>query len=212
MLKRHKITGHVQWDIYNILRDAFCPYRKIEISTPAITQAELIKNMQFDQFIKIEGTDAKKNTIIITLLNRNEKDSNEIVTITDKFRLFINNVKKDNAKILIISPCGFQTHVINYIIDNELTNTVYRYHYDNFKIVIPLCPGSSEMRILSSEESDKVIKRYNLDTKDMKKIFTYDPQVIWLGAVHGDIIWINRYNPISGYSSDIRRVIKAEIM
>jgi DNA-directed RNA polymerase subunit H len=211
-LKQYKSTGHVQWDVYNIVRDAFCPYRGIKIKTPTLTHADLIKNMQFDMYVKIVGETSKGNKIVITILARNEKGVNEIATMTDKFRLFINSIKEQESEIIIISPCKFQTHVLNFISDNGLTKRIHRYNYDHFKVVVPLGPYCSPHRILSSEEAQKQIDLHKLDQKEMKKILSSDPQIIWLGAQPGDIIWIDRINPLSGLSSDIRRVIRGEIL
>jgi DNA-directed RNA polymerase subunit H (RpoH/RPB5) len=209
-LKPYKTSGCVAWDVYNIVRDAFCPYRGIKVMTPAINQNDLIKNMQFDMYIKIIGEKDDKK-IVIAILGRNEKGVNEIVAITEKFRLFLNNIKEQDSEIILISPVKFQTHVLNYIAEHGLNKRIYRYDYDNFKIVVPLGPGCGQWRILSPDEAKKQIEIHNLDQKEMKKVYTYDAQIIWLGAQPGDIVWINRFNPLSGRSSDIRRVVKGEL-
>lgn len=208
-LKQICSTGHVQWDVYNIVRDAFCPFRGITVKTAAINHTELIKNMQFDMYVKIVG-EKNGEKIVIAILGRNEKNSNDIATTTEKFRLFINSIKEQESKIILVSPCKFQTHVLNFISEQSLNKRISRYSYDHFKIVVPLGPYCSPHRILSVEESAKQIEIHRLDQKEMKKIYTYDPQIVWLGAQPGDIIWIDRLNPLSGRSADIRRVARGE--
>ncbi len=208
-LKPYKNTGHVQWDIYNILRNAFCPYRGIKVITPEISQTELIKNLQFDLYVKVVGL-LKGKKIVIAILGRNDKNSNEIASITEKFRLFINSIKEQDADIIIVSPCKFQTHVLNYISEQGLTKKISRYSYDHFKVVVPLGPYCSKHTILSHDEAQLIIDVHRIDPKEMKKIFTYDPQIVWLGAQPNDIILIERFNPLSGISTDLRKVVKAE--
>jgi DNA-directed RNA polymerase subunit H (RpoH/RPB5) len=210
-------TGHVQQDVYNIVREAFCPYRGIQVKTPEITHSQLIKDMQFDMYVKIVGEHTLKDNgketkekLVIAILGRDEKEGNPIATTTEKFRLFINSVKEQDAKIIIISPCRFATHVLNYIHDNALAKRIQRCTYDHFKVVVPLGPGCSEHRVATVEEVKKFLDLHKLDTKEMKRIYTYDPQCIWLGAQPGDYILIDRLNPLTGRSTDIRRVVRGE--
>ena len=212
LLKPYKSTGHVQWDIYNIVRDQFCQYRDIVVKTAVLTHLELIKNMQFDMYVKIVGERAadKGGKIIIAILGRNENGVNEIATTTEKFRLFINSVKEQDAEIILISPCKFQTHVLSFINDQKLARRISRYSYDHMKVVVPLGPGCSEHYIMSTSEARAQIEIHRIEQKEMKKIYTYDPQIVWLGAQPGDVIWIDRINPLTGRSADIRRVIKGE--
>lgn len=208
-LKRIPSTGHVQWDVYNIVRDAFCPYRGIRVKTPVINHGDLIKNMQFDMYVKIVGEKGDKK-IVIAILGRNEKGTNDIATVTEKFRLFINSIKEHDADIILISPCQFQTHVLNFIAEQKLDRRISRYSYDHFKVVVPLGPYCSRHIVLSPTEAKEQIDLHRINSKEMKKIYTYDPQIVWLGAQPGDIIWIDRLNPLSGKSGDLRRVVRGE--
>lgn len=206
-------TGHVQQDVYTIVRKAYCPYRGITVKTPEISHNQLIKDMQFDMYVKIVGEygpEEKREKIVIAILGRDEKESNPIATTTEKFRLFINSVKEHDAKIIIISPCRFATHVINYIHENALAKRIQSCTYDHFKVVVPLGPGCQEHRIATAEEIKKFLALHKIDTKEMKRIYTYDPQCIWLGAQPGDFVIINRLNPLTGRSTDLRRVVRGE--
>jgi DNA-directed RNA polymerase subunit H (RpoH/RPB5) len=211
LLKPIQATGHVQWDIYNIVRKAFCPYRAIEVTTPPITQAELIKNMQFDMYVKIVGKVTRTGAkIVIAILGRNENGSNDIAVTTEKFRLFVNSIKEQDSQIIIISPCRFLQHILRYIQqDPKLNRRISRYNYDHFKVVVPLGPYCSRHTILSPEAAAKEIETHKLDPKEMKKIMSSDPQCIWLGAVPGDIILIDRLNPLTGRSTDFRKCVYA---
>jgi DNA-directed RNA polymerase subunit H (RpoH/RPB5) len=60
------------------------------------------------------------------------------------------------------------------------------------------------------DEVKQFIAQHKLDPKEMKRIYTYDPQCIWLGAMPGDYVLIDRRNPLTGRSIDIRRVLRGE--
>jgi DNA-directed RNA polymerase subunit H (RpoH/RPB5) len=205
------LSGYVQWDIYRILHEAFCPYRGIKITTPKITKDELIKNLQFDNYIKFEGTNERTNELYcIALLNQNESGTNEIAMVTEKFRLFINSIKSDKIKhILIISPCQFGTHVLTHIYENTqgLANMISRYNYDHFKTIIPLGPYCSEHKLLTEDQAKQLLEYHNFEVSNMKRIYTTDPQIIWLGANPGDYVLITRTSQLAGASTEIRRVV-----
>lgn len=205
-LKEHKTTGYVQWDVYNVIRNAFCLYRNIKLTTSEITKDQFIKNMQFDNYIKLTGEKDKKN-IVIAILARNEKGTNEIAIITEKFRLFINSIKTNVDEIIIVSPCKFPTHVLKLIYDMDISKKINRYYYDHFKIVVPLGPYCSKHTILSIDETKEIIEQHNLVLKEMKKIYTTDSQIVWIGAQVGQIVRIDRINVNTGKSTDYRRVV-----
>lgn len=209
-LKDYQPTDYVQYDIYNIVIKAFIPYRGMELVSKVLTHEAFMLNMQYLQYIHIEAKKGDQK-YIISILDRKDKDSdtNEIASITEKFKLFINTIKAKDTEILIISPCKFQTHVINYIHEEKMEHLIHRYMYDHFKDVKPLAPGANQHYILDEDDAEEVIKYFNMQRKKMRTIFTDDPQVIWLGAMPGQIIYIKRINQISGFGTDYRRVVRA---
>ena len=208
-----KPSGYVQWDIYQILKHAFCPYRNIIVKSPDITKDELMKNLQFDNYIKFEGsyTNAgKEEKYLIALLNQNDKGVNEISQTTEKFRLFINAVKSEKIKkIIIVTPSMFSTHVLNFIYDlPNLPNMLSIYNYDRFKTIIPLGPYVPEHILLTTKEAEEFLDYYKMDTSTMKKIsINLIPQIIWLGGEIGQYVLIKRLSSIAGYSTDIRKIV-----
>jgi DNA-directed RNA polymerase subunit H (RpoH/RPB5) len=201
-------TGYVQWDIYQILKHAFCPYRSIKVDEKDLTKDDLQKNLQFDGYVKFEGTDLKGDKILIALLSQNDKGTNEISQTTEKFRVFMNNVRSDKIKkILVVSPGDFSTHILNYIYAQpDLAEMLQIHHYDRFKVVVPLGPYCSEHRILSNEEAKEFIDYNKIEVQMMKKIYMDDPQIIWLGAEPGQYILITRLSRSSGRSNELRKV------
>jgi DNA-directed RNA polymerase subunit H (RpoH/RPB5)/uncharacterized protein YciU (UPF0263 family) len=205
-LKQYRPTGFLQYDIYKIVTECYCPYRGLTIKSAEVNKDDFIKNMQYDGYVKLE-TEADGKKILIFILDKNERGSNDIITTTESFKLFINSIKNKEAEIVIISPARFQTHVINYVYENGLNENMYRYHYDNFKVVVPLGPYVPEHKILNEQERKKVLNTLNIEPKNMKKIYTDDPQSIWLGARPEQILEIKSYSQTVGYTVDYRRVV-----
>lgn len=203
-------TDYVQYDIYQIVLNAFIKYREMTLISKELDSDKFMLSMQFSSYINIE-TKKDDKKFIITILDKKEKDTNEIAIMTEKFKLFINNIKDKDVNIYIISPCPFQPNIIKYIVEQGMDQYIHIYSYDNFKDVKPLAPGASSHFILQPNDADYVVKYFNIQRKKMKTIFTDDPQVIWLGATPNQIILIKRLNQITGYGTDYRRVVKAVI-
>jgi len=61
--------------------------------------------------------------------------------------------------------------------------------------------------ILSPEEKQKLLDRYNISEKQLPKIKSTDPAVIALNAKKGDVIKITRKSPTAGESYYYRLVV-----
>ena len=62
-------------------------------------------------------------------------------------------------------------------------------------------------RVLSEEEKEKLLKKYNISEFQLPKILKSDPMVKALGAKVGDVIEIIRDSPTAGKSIYYRVVI-----
>jgi len=62
-------------------------------------------------------------------------------------------------------------------------------------------------RVLSEEEKEEVLKRYNAKLMDLPRILVSDPVVRRLGAKPGDVIEITRKSPTAGESKYYRVVV-----
>lgn len=62
-------------------------------------------------------------------------------------------------------------------------------------------------KLLTSTEKDKLIKEYELKNKDLPRIYISDIISRYYNAQIGDIFEIERYSPISGYSTFYRLVV-----
>lgn len=206
-LQPYHATGHVQWDIYRIVRDAFCPYRGIVIQSPEITQPELIKHMQFHEHVTVAGHSRAGIPVVIAVLASDQDGVNRVATKSDALVQFLGTVRGATTEIIMISPCAYASAVVTQIERRAMGPRVSRYMYSHFKTIIPLGPLCSPHRLLGTDEALAMIAAHGLQRSDMKRIYTYDPQIIWLGAPPGSIIAIERINPVSGRSADLRVVV-----
>lgn len=62
--------------------------------------------------------------------------------------------------------------------------------------------------ILSEEEKQKLLEKFNISSEQLPKISTSDPVVNFLGAKAGDILKIERKSPTAGETLYYRLVIK----
>lgn len=222
--KRIFPTGKTLWDIYTILWDQWCPSLGITLSNTRVPNYNrLLEDTRHFKYFRLDGTDPDGKQIIITVLDRDETGSNEFATKTEKFRTFIHNLKAGpDTEIVIIAPCAFQTHVLSYIHgtrkadggakkdrdkrEERLAERLSIYHWDRFKVVLPLMPHCSQAEIMTPDEEVEELKR-NVSRADMKKIFRIDPQNEWTRAKPGQIIRLTRINPITGHGGDYRRMV-----
>lgn len=62
--------------------------------------------------------------------------------------------------------------------------------------------------ILSEEEKEELLKRYNISLHQLPKILVNDPVVKAIGAKEGDVIKIIRKSPVAGKAVYYRVVVK----
>jgi DNA-directed RNA polymerase subunit H (RpoH/RPB5) len=103
---------------------------------------------------------------------------------------------------------NFQSHVINYINDNNLGDIIQRCDYDHFKVVIPLGPDCSKHVVADEKQITEILDFFKAKKIDIKPIYSSDAQIEWLGAQPGQLIIITRINSSTGYGTDYRRVVK----
>ena len=63
--------------------------------------------------------------------------------------------------------------------------------------------------VLSEEASEKILKKYNIDKKQLPVIFHKDPALAGTEAEPGDLVEINRDSPTAKYTKYYRVVVNA---
>jgi len=64
-----------------------------------------------------------------------------------------------------------------------------------------------EHKILSNEEAEEILKKYNISKKQLPKILKKDPAIKYLDPKKGEIIEIIRESPTSGKTFFYRKVV-----
>jgi DNA-directed RNA polymerase subunit H len=64
--------------------------------------------------------------------------------------------------------------------------------------------------LLTKDETQKLLKKYNIEVTDLPQIFEKDPVAIAIGAKEGDIIKIIRESQTTVKSVDYYRYVKKE--
>lgn len=67
---------------------------------------------------------------------------------------------------------------------------------------------SPKYRVLETEEIDRLLKKFNIVTRDLPKIKSVDPAVKKLGAHEGDVVEITRNSKTAGEAKYYRFVVK----
>ena len=62
--------------------------------------------------------------------------------------------------------------------------------------------------IISKEEAEEVLKRYNCTPTELPLIYATDPAIVGLGVRPGDMIKIYRHSPTAGESIYYRYVVE----
>ncbi|MBI4143742.1 DNA-directed RNA polymerase subunit H [Candidatus Woesearchaeota archaeon] len=62
---------------------------------------------------------------------------------------------------------------------------------------------------LSEKEKKELLEKYNIDTKDLPRIFMNDPAIQKLDAKEGDVVKVTRTSPTALESMFYRRVVNA---
>lgn len=205
-LPKIQSSGYVQWDIYQILFNAFIPYKGMENDSKEMSQEDFIKQMQFKKYITID-THTDTHTYKIILLNRNEQNNNDIMTVTEHMKHFLRNVLKPDIHLIVIGPETPKKHVQTYIKSEPLGHQIQIHNYDRFKIVVPLGPYVPHHTILTPEEEKEMLSIFNIRKNRLKEISHIDPQLIWMNAKFGDIIRIKNLSRLVGSSIDYRIVV-----
>lgn len=198
-------TGYVQWDVYTVIREAWGPFRGLTVKTPKIAKADFIKTLQFTGYVTLEMDGDEKITVAIL---DSQDGSSPVAAVTERFKLFYNSIKSPDMKLIIISPIPFQSHVMTYINDNGLADSIQRFSYDHFKHVVPLGPNCSRHTILDEKQAEAVLNTFKVQRRIIRQIYSTDPMVAWTGAHPNQIIMIERRNAVTGVGTDYRRVVK----
>jgi len=202
-------TGYVQWTIYKIIREAFMPYRKIDVISPEISQDDFTTELRFKKYVLIQGIDEQKTNINIVIMTRDENGTNRFITFTEDMKFFEKEVVAPNTKTIVISPAAPAAHVQTFI--NKLDHdSMQIFNYDMFKIVLPLGPYVPLHQIINDPDEEKYIYQTLFKDKKckIKQIGKYDPQLIWVPGEVGQLVKLTNVSGLTGVSIEYRIIVE----
>lgn len=133
------------------------------------------------------------NSKLNTFKNDKEID-NFIASYVGYHKILIVNDISLKAKKQLVGSIGFEVFT-----QMEIIKDISEHH------LVP------KHILLNAEDNKKVMSEYNIKKKDMGRIYTTDPMARYLYAQKDDIIQIIRYSVNSGYSTNYRLVVVANI-
>ncbi len=166
---------------------------------------EMLSGASFDELMK------KQKYVTISGKNRRGEPSTVLLTnITsnvanhgDDFKRATSGLK---GELLLVSNKLMKTNV-KQLAKKNYDGRVHSYLHSHFIIDMTRAPMVSEHTIMTPEEIKNEIESHNITRKDLPLIKMSDTQIIWLGALEGDIIRITRFSESSGYSCMYRVVV-----
>lgn len=142
-----------------------------------------------------------------SILDYNEKSKTQLFTLTSILLVYpgtdceskranmmrlINHIRYPRVNIIIVTPTKVTSGVLKGLV--ALTSQKeHRYHdfkaftYTLLNSVLPEHELAPRYEILATEKIDQ-LKEWFIDPDSLPKVFESDPQMVWLGAVAGDVI------------------------
>ncbi len=76
------------------------------------------------------------------------------------------------------------------------------------KVLVPDHLYVPRHEIISREEAEEVLRKYNCTPTELPLIYVTDPAIVGLGVRPGDMIKIHRQSPTAGHSVYYRYVVE----
>lgn len=118
--------------------------------------------------------------------------------------------EKTKLDLIIINEGKVKANVnklLHKYISEHKSVSVFVYNYKNLKIIVPEHESVPLHRIITPEEEEKVLFQLCCKKADLPKIFSYDPAIIWNGAIYNQIIEIHRISDVGIKALSYRIVI-----
>ena len=205
---------YLPYEVYKNLKD-FLEYRNvIDHDYKAMSEAEIMNQMLYSDFIKIRGTrDDKhgKRPFVIILIAPGSK----VALNTPNFKKLINGIPAADlnarAEIVIISEAELTNFIMTQIrADKEAHPGLYIEHYKYlmFAIVMPKCDIIPVHTIVSDQEVEELCKSTYIRKDRLPSIYANDTGVVWIGARPGDVVRVERKSEAVGKAIGYRIVVK----
>ena len=183
------LNTFIEYEIYKNLIIYCKKYIKHDIQSVVLDKFVFIRNLHFDNNIKLE---TRKDGV----------DWSIYIIIADT-KLLANILTKDLNNVVIIYPTIAKKNIYRTINKHNRTN-VLSYSYDVFKIILPEMPGAPKYKILSAEETEFVCKCFRRSKYSFNKLLSTDPMAIWYGIKSDNLIEIEVVSEITSVRIDYK--------
>jgi DNA-directed RNA polymerase subunit H (RpoH/RPB5) len=191
-------TSYIIYNIYDNVHKylGVINYEPVDTKDNAhMEKKEFMKNMQFHGYVKIKATNADGKVLYAFILRKGSDTGRK----TAKFMNILNSIKEKEATLVVFSDIGIGEHIKKFMKTKYTKKKIVLkdYLFKHFKtsprdnVLVP------KHRLCSDEEAE-VIKKDNMikSNSQFPRISPSDAQVIWLGAVPGQVIEITRHTDV----------------
>lgn len=192
-----------QFEQYNNLHIFAKEWRKYKQLHPPIDRDTFRKNMQFDQYVKLEYINQKTNRpMLIYLLEKYSKYSNS----SQDLKRLLTKIKEP-SDVILVSYAPFKTYSLKTILTFKQLR-IKTYLHENFDLIVPNGPLCYPHRILSEVEVNRLLnEELYCNLVNLPKILQEDAQCVWIGAEVGDVVEITMCSDIASESIQYRVVV-----
>ena len=152
----HTKHSYVQWNVYQNLKIFYEDYAHYKIKTPMLNKDNFIKNLQFDNYVKME-VERPDNTVELFFII--ELDLKPLAQVISKL----------DEDVSIIHPTIMEKVVVK-LVNKMPDKTIDYYDYNVFKLILPNYPGAPVYKILNSAEADIICDIFKCDISSFSKI------------------------------------------
>jgi DNA-directed RNA polymerase subunit H (RpoH/RPB5) len=172
------------WRNYNVVW-LFIESRKLVPISEILTKEQFDKDVKANKYIIIE---CKGNIFIILVSVRSD--------VSNKTEPFVNMYNKlpNNSELIMFTKNDNNNKIRAYANDNDIK--LFIYPMSIIHLDIRYGPGVPKHEI-ATEEDLNILEDNYVKRNTMPLILSIDPQAIWLGAKHGDIIKITRNSDVT---------------
>jgi DNA-directed RNA polymerase subunit H (RpoH/RPB5) len=178
-------------------------YRKFICPEPFLDRKQFKKNMQLEQYVKINCRNPKTGRpVYIYLMHSDSK----YVNSTPNFKKLMDALGDNVADVIVITKAPLSIY-INKVLHTFATLKIINYLHRHFSIEITKGPLCSTHTILSNEEVIKTcFQDLMIHPLSIPPIFITDPICLWIGAEIGQVVKIESYSENSGLAIRYRIV------
>lgn len=117
------------------------------------------------------------------------------------------SLPSEKCELLLFTGQHLKSQVITKITEYKHIDT-YGILHIRIAVELPKCVHCSPHSVITLDEQKLLEEQLKIDVKKLPLILTSDPQIIWIGAVAGEVVKIKGMSSVAGDAITYRYVIK----